>query len=65
MGARFISNRGHEFVVRLLLAVIVAQFLGALFIVPFDRFLTTLACATFGLGVALFLAVWIWGKRYA
>jgi uncharacterized membrane protein YfcA len=59
MGARFISNRGHEFVVRLLLAVIVAQFLGALFIVPFDRFLTTLACATFGLGVALFLAVWI------
>jgi uncharacterized membrane protein YfcA len=65
MGARFISKRGHVFVVRLLLVIIAAQFLGALFIVPFDRFLITLAGATFGLGLALFLTVWIWGKRYA
>ncbi len=65
LGARFISNRGHQFVVRFLLVVILAQFVGALLIVPFDRILTALACATFGLGVALFLTVWIWGKRYS
>ena len=35
LGARFISNRGHLFVVRLLLVVIVAQFLGALLIITF------------------------------
>ncbi len=65
LGARFISNRGHLFVVRLLLFVILAQFIGALFIVPFDRPLTWLAVITFGLGVALFLGVWKWGRRYA
>jgi len=65
LGARFISSRGHLFVVRLLLFVIVAQFVGALMIVPFDRALTTLAVTTFGLGVALFLTVWRWGRRYA
>jgi len=65
LGARFISTRGHQFVVRFLLAVILAQFLGALLIVPFDRTLTLLACATFGLGVTLFLTVWLWGKRYS
>lgn len=65
LGARFISNRGHLFVVRLLLFVILAQFIGALVIVPFDRSLTLLAVLTFGLGVALFFAVWKWGRRYA
>ncbi|MEM9281814.1 MAG: sulfite exporter TauE/SafE family protein [Verrucomicrobiota bacterium] len=65
LGARFISNRGHLFVVRLLLVVIVAQFAGALLILKFDRLLTGLAVATFGLGVTLFLLFWKWGKRYA
>lgn len=64
LGARFISNRGHLFVVRLLLVIIAAQFLGALFIVPFNGALIALACATFGLGLGLFLTVWLWGKRY-
>ena len=65
LGARFISSRGHLFVVRLLLVVILAQFIGALIIVPFDRPLTLLAVLTFGFGVALFLLVWKWGRRYA
>ena len=65
LGARFISNRGHLFVVRLLLVVIVAQFVGALLILPFDRPLALLALSTFGLGVGVFLAVWAWGKRFA
>lgn len=64
-GARFISNRGHEFIVRLLLFVILLQFVGALVIVKFTGFLTTLAVGTFGLGVALFWAIWRWGRRYA
>jgi hypothetical protein len=52
-------------VVRLLLVVIVAQALGAVFIVRFDGPLIALAVATFGLGVALFLLFWRWGRRYA
>lgn len=65
LGARFISNRGHLFVVRLLLVVIVAQFLGAVLIISFDGPLIALATATFGLGVALFLLCWRWGRHYA
>lgn len=65
MGARFISNRGHLFVVRFLLVVILAQFIGALIIVPFDRSLILLAVITFGAGIALFWKVWKWGRRYA
>ncbi|MAS93864.1 MAG: hypothetical protein CMO55_11785 [Verrucomicrobiales bacterium] len=64
-GARFISNRGHEFIVRLLLVVILLQFVGALVIVKFTGFLTILAVSTFLLGVALFWAIWRWGQRYA
>ena len=65
LGAHFISNRGHLFVVRLLLVVIVAQFLGAVFIVKFDGPMIALATATFGLGVAVFLLFWRWGRHYA
>lgn len=64
LGARFISSRGHLFVVRLLLFVILAQFVGALVIVPFDTALTTMAVVTFGAGVTLFLAVWRWGRQH-
>ena len=39
--------------------------LGALFIVPFDGNLIALATATFGLGVAMFLLFWRWGRRFA
>lgn len=65
MGARFISKRGHDFVIRLLLCVIVAQFIGALLIVPFTKSLVLLAVTTFGLGVAVFLAVWQWGRCHS
>lgn len=65
LGARFISKKGHEFVVRLLLVIILAQFIGATLILPFDRNLILLAAGTFLAGIVLFSAVWKWGKRFA
>ena len=64
-GARFISKRGAAFVVRLLLTIIVLQFLGALIIVDFTSPLVLLSATTFMVGVLLFWTIWWWGKRYA
>jgi len=64
MGARFISKKGHQYVVRLLLFVILAQFVGALFIIPFTLELIELAVITFFVGIGVFTLVWRWGRRY-
>lgn len=65
LGARFISGRGRRFVVGLLLFLILAQFIAALVIIPFDQSLILLAVCTFLIGTALFRLIWFAGKRYA
>ena len=63
LGARFIEGRSHRFIVRLLLVLIVLQFVGALAIIPLDVRLVALAATTFILGLLLFTLVWRLGRR--
>ena len=62
-GAKFISRRGRAFLVGLLLFVILAQFVTALIVIPFDSSLIALALATFVFGVVLFGTMCRFGGR--
>lgn len=62
-GAKFISRRGRAVLVGLLLFVILAQFVTALIVIPFDSSLVSLALGTFLFGVILFGAMCWFGGR--
>jgi uncharacterized membrane protein YfcA len=65
LGARLIAARSREFVVAVLLASILAQFAGAMVIVPKTPALWALVAATFGVGLAGFGAMALLGARRA
>ncbi|MEO0413400.1 MAG: sulfite exporter TauE/SafE family protein [Verrucomicrobiota bacterium] len=64
LGSRFISKRGRAFIVRLLLVIILAQFIAALLIIPFSPSLILIAATTFLGGIILFRILWALGTRF-
>ena len=63
IGAKFIAQRSNIFVVRLLLSLIVVQFITALFILPLTFNVILFALATFSVGFALFFNMIYAGNR--
>ncbi len=57
IGARFIAQRSNIFVVRLLLSLIVVQFLTALFILPLTSNIILFSIAIFSVGFTLFFSM--------
>lgn len=57
LGALFISTRSYRFVALLLCSTILAQFVGALAIVPQNEKSIALTCGTLLLGLALFMSL--------
>lgn len=63
MGAKFIATRSNIFVIRLLLSLIVIQFVSALFILPLNTNLIIFSTITFLIGFGLFLTMIYVGDR--
>ncbi len=63
IGARFIARRSNLFVVRLLLTLIIIQFVTALLILPLTFNLMLFSTATFAVGLILFLSMIYAGER--